>query len=73
MLLEVRFGGNISAAPEAAEHAAGHVVTPLVKVSAVLKSTFAKGEVVISQYAGLGMLKLKLELNFVLLCTYYLS
>ena len=38
VLLEVGLGGKIaSAAPYAAEHAAGNVVTPLVKVPPVLK------------------------------------
>ena len=43
MLLEVRFGSKVvSSAPNASEHAAGDVMTPLVKVSAILKWKFAK-------------------------------
>ena len=38
VLLEFGPGGKIApSAPDAAEHAAGHVVSPLVKVSSVLK------------------------------------
>ena len=41
VLLEVGLGGKIaSAAPDAAEHAAGYVVTPLVKVPPVLKRKY---------------------------------
>ena len=41
VLLEVGLGGKIaSAAPDATEHAAGNVVTPLVEVPPVLKSKY---------------------------------